>query len=617
MTGAATLVAAPASRGELPRWTKFICRGEDWLLALVLGAIVLLPLIEAVMRKTLDAGISGSATLVQHLGLVASMLGAAVAARDRKLLTLFSLASLFGAALQKAGRFAAHAFAAGVCALLCLASIMLIQAERAAGTVLAYRIPVWVAQAVLPAGFFLIALRLAWHAGESIRPRLAALFLAGTVVASAGMWASHTTLWFLPGLVLLVGCILLGAPVFAALAGVALFLFAQDGAPIASIALDHYRLVINPTLPAIPLFTLAGFILAAGGAPTRLTHLFRALFGRFRGGVAIAATTVGAFFTAFTGASGVTILALGGLLLPLLVAARYRERDAMGLVTSAGSLGVLLPPCLPLVLYAIVANVSIERMFLGALLPGIVMIVLTAWWGSRRDPRGREEIAPFNWRELWLAVGATKWELALPLVALGCLLGGFATPVEAAALTALYTFLVEAVVHGELLRHRRWLAVATECGALVGGVLLILGVALGLTNYLVDIQLPDRAISWATGAIRSKWLFLLALNVVLLAAGCLMDIYSAIVLLAPIVVPIGLAFGVDPVHLGVIFLANLELGYLTPPVGVNLFYASSRFNKPISYVCMSVAPLLPVLLVGVLVITYAPWLSTALPAAFR
>ncbi|MGH8632518.1 MAG: TRAP transporter large permease subunit [Burkholderiales bacterium] len=617
MSSVATLTAVGAGPASPARWRTLPGVVEYWLLALVLAAIVLLPLIEAVLRKTLNAGIAGSATLVQHLTLLASMLGAAAAARDDKLLALFNLTSLLGARAQAIGRFASHAFAAAVCGLLCGASAQLVAAERAAGNVIAYGIPVWAAQSVLPAGFLLIALRLAWRAGASAPVRAAAACLVVGLLASAPLWAAHADLWFFPALLLLVTCALMGAPVFAILAGIALFLFAQQSAPLASIPLDHYRLVVNPALPAIPLFTLAGFILAAGGAPARLTRLFQALFGHFRGGVAIAAVTAGAFFTAFTGASGVTILALGGLLLPLLVAARYRERDALGLVTGAGSLGALLPPCLPIVLYAIVAKVSMQKMFLGALLPGILLIVLAAWWGARRDPRSARDVEPFDWNRARRAVRAAKWELALPVVALASLFGGFATPVEAAALTALYTFVVGTCIHRDLRDRRRWIAVATECGTLVGGVLLILGVALGLTNYLVDIQLTERAVGWATQTIQSKWLFLLALNVLLLAVGCLMDIFSAIVVIAPLVVPIGLAFGVDPVHLGVIILANLELGYLTPPVGVNLFYASSRFNKPISEVCRSVAPLLPILAIGVLLITYLPWLSTALPAAFR
>jgi tripartite ATP-independent transporter DctM subunit len=617
MSGAAASLASFAGRRATVRWRVALHRGEDWLNALVLGAMVLLPLIEAFMRRGFGAGISGSATLVQHLTLLASMLGAALAARDGKLLTLFSVASLAGPGWQAPARFASRTFGAGVCALLCIASLRLMEAERGAGTEIAYGIPVWAGQAVLPAGFLVVALRLAWTSGRGMLARSASALSTLVVLASAPLWIGYPGLWLYPGIILIAACTLFGAPVFALLGGVALFLFLQDGSPIASVPLDHYRLVVNPTLPAIPLFTLTGFILAAGGAPQRLTRLFQALFGHFRGGVAIAAVMVGAFFTAFTGASGVTILALGGLLLPLMVRARYPERDAVGLVTAAGSLGALLPPCLPLLLFAIVANVRIERMFAGALLPGLLMIVLAAWWGARRDTRPRGAMTRFDWGEAWAAARAAKWELALPLVALACLLGGFATPVEAAALSALYALLVEGVMHRELRGRRRWLAVFTECGALVGGVLLILGVAMGLTNYLVDIQLPDRAVAWAMQAIESKWLFLLALNALLLAAGCVMDIFSAIVLLAPIVVPIGIAFGVDPVHLGVIFLANLELGYLTPPVGVNLFYASSRFGKPIPEVCAAVAPLLPVLLAGVLIITYAPWLTTALANAVR
>jgi len=609
---------AAAMRADVPsRWNGLISMTENWLLTLVLAAIVLLPLAEAVLRKLLNTGIGGSAALVQHLTLLASMIGAAVAARDGKLLALFSLTSLSSGRVRATGHFASRVYAATVCVFLCIASLQLVLAERFGGNTIAYRIPVWVAQAILPAGFALIAVRLAWDASSSGPGRGAAVAVLTVILASAPLWTAHPHLWFYPALLLLAACALSGAPVFAILAGSAILLFWRQGAPIASVALDHYRLVVNPSLPAIPLFTLAGFVLAAGGAPERLTRLFQALFGHFRGGVGIAAVAVGAFFTAFTGASGVTILALGGLLLPLLVTAGYRERDALGLVTTVGSLGVLLPPCLPLVLYAIVANVNIERMFLGALLPGMLMIALTAWWGARRDPRGIHALANFQWNEVGRAILAAKWELALPVVTFAGLFGGFATPVEAAALTALYAFVAEALIYRDLRGHRRLIAVTTECGALVGGILLILGVALGLTNYLIDIQLPDRAVAWATHTIQSKWLFLLALNALLLAVGCLMDIFSAIVVVAPLVVPIGVAFGIDPVHLGVIFLANLELGYLTPPVGVNLFYASSRFNKPIGEVCWSVAPLLPTLALGVLVITYAPWLSTALPGAFK
>lgn len=603
--------AAPSRRG---RW---VATAENSLLFLLLSAIVLLPLTESILRKTMGIGIAGSATLVQHITLFVSMIGAAVAAREEKLLALFSVASVFGMKARLVGRFGSHFFAAAAAGFLCVASVEFVVAERAAGNMLAHGIPAWVAQAVLPAGFALIAMRSLRHAASSSCWRGVAMTLFVLLLATAPLWSARADLWFYPALLILAVCALAGAPVFAVLGGIALLLFWKDGAPVASVSLDHYRLVVNPALPAIPLFTLAGFILAAGGAPARLTRLFQMLFGHLRGGMGIAAVSVGAFFTAFTGASGITILALGGLLLPLLVAARYRERDALGLVTVAGSLGVLLPPCLPLVLYAIVAKVSIEQLFLGALLPGILMVALAAWWSARRDTRNRTTVLPFNRDDAIDAIREAKWDLALPLVVFASLFGGFATPVETAALTALYAFAVEALVHRNLRDPRRLVEVTTECGALVGGILLILGVALGLTNYLIDIQLPDRAVGWTTRTIHSKWLFLLALNVLLLAVGCVADIFSAIVVVAPIVVPIGLAFGIDPVHLGVIFLANLELGYLTPPVGVNLFYAATRFNRSLTEVCRAVMPLLPVLALGVLAITYMPWLSTALPNAFK
>ena len=586
---------------------------ENLLLAAALAALAMLPLAEALLRRFAHASIEGSAEFVQHLTLVVSMLGAAVAARDGKLLTLFEFASLGRPRLRAAGRWLANAGGAVASFLLGLGGLNLASTERDAGTVIAYGVPVWAVQLVLPVGFALIGARLLWRSAHAPAWRIAATAACALVLASAPLWAPRPDVWLVPALALLAACALAGAPIFAVLGGLGLGLFWSEHMPIASLALDQYTMVVNPSLPTIPLFTLAGFGLAAGGAPQRLTELFRALFGHFRGGVAIASVVVGAFFTAFTGGSGVTILALGGVLLPLMVAAHHRERDAIGLVTVAGSLGTLLAPCLPLVLYAIVAKIGIERMFLGALPPALLMIALVAAWGARRAPRVAAGAHAFDRRRAWRAIRAAKWELALPAVVFASLFGGFATPVEAAALTALYVFAVEIFVHRELRDSRRLLEVFAGCGALVGGVLLILGVALGLTNYLVDIQWPDHAVAWATGAIHSRWLFLLSLNGLLLLVGSLMEIWSAIVVLPPLLVPVGLAFGIDPVHLGVIFLANLELGYLTPLVGINLFYASSRFDRPILEVCRAVLPLFPVLAFGVLVTTYVPWLSTVLP----
>jgi len=371
-------------------------------------------------------------------------------------------------------------------------------------------------------------------------------------------------------------------------------------------------LVINPVLPTLPLFTLAGYFQAEGGAAKRLVRVFTALFRSFHGGPALVTVLACAFFTSVTGASGVTILALGGLLMPALVGARYTEKNALGLLTGSGSLGLLLPPCLPIIVYAIVAHVPIQQMFLGGLIPAFVMIIATSLWGTYRAPVDHER-HPFDGKEAGLALWDAKWELLMPVVALVALFSGLATPVEASALTGLYAFLTEAVIHRDLQVFRDGPRVMSECGLLIGGVLLILGVSLGFTNYLVDAEVPTRAVEWTTRNIHSSFLFLLLLNGFMAVVGCLIKTYPAIVIEVPLLVPLGAAYGIDPIRLGIIFLANMELGYLTPPVGLNLLMSSYRFHKPVGEVLRSVLPVVAVLSMGVLLITDIPGLTTATP----
>jgi tripartite ATP-independent transporter DctM subunit len=358
-------------------------------------------------------------------------------------------------------------------------------------------------------------------------------------------------------------------------------------------------------------------------------RVFQSVVGQFRGGPGIVTALVCAFFTAFTGASGVTVLALGGLLMPVLLQARYSERSALGLVTGAGSLGLLFPPCLPLILYAVIAQrtiqnlefpegatppeVSINSLFLGGLGPGILLVGMTALWAIHAGPKDYKDRPAFNAREAIAAMRAAKWELLLPALVITAMLLGWATPVEAAALSALYAFLTQTAFHRDLSLFKDVPRVMTECGMIIGGVLLILGVAMGLTKFLILDDVPTMGVEWVKGTVHSPWMFLLLLNVFLLVVGCLMDIYSAIVVVVPLIVPMGLAFGMDPVHLGIVFLANLQLGFLTPPVGMNLFLASYRFNKPMSTVTRATFPMMVVLAVGVLLITYLPALTTWLP----
>ena len=590
---------------------------ENLVVVFALAAMVVLPLLEMLLRLLFQKSLFGSSALVQHLTLVTGMAGGALAARDNRLLSLSSATTFLRGRWKAAARILSGGVAAALTGWLAAAGVQFVQSERAAGDVLAWGVPVWVVQLLLPVGFGVIALRLVWHGAENWRGRAAVLGLAGALVA-AGIWLPiPPDQLTVPALGLLLVATVAGAPVFVTLGGAAMILFWGEGSPVASIPLDHYRLVTNPTLPAIPLFTLAGYFLAEGGASKRLVRVFQALVGSVRGGPALVTALVCAFFTSFTGASGVTILALGGLLLPVLLEARYSERSALGLLTSAGSLGLLFPPCLPLILYAIIAKVPIKEMFWGGALPGVVLVLATVLWGMRQAPRPVGPGRSFQWGEARRAIWEAKWELLIPVVALGTLLGGYSTAVEASALTAAYAFFVETCVYRDLKWRKDVPRVMAEAGLLVGGILLILGVALGLTNYLINAEVPKRAVEWATGTIHHPWIFLLLLNLFLLVVGCLMDIYSAIVVVVPLLVPLGVAFGIDPVHLGIIFLANLELGFLTPPVGMNLFIASYRFGKPLSEVTRAVVPMLGVLFLGVLLITYVPALTTWLPRLFK
>lgn len=593
---------------------------EPVLMSLLLAALMVLPLAGIVLRKFSSVSFGGAAAIQQHLTLLIGLLGGALAARDRRLIAISTLPNLLTGRWLAAARIFGGAVAATITVFLCVAAAQLVQSEREGGKILAYGLPVWTVQLVMPVCFALIAFRLVWHAADRGRGRLVALALAAGLVA-LGLYAPvEPARLVVPALLTLLAAILLGAPIFVMLGGAALILFWGDDLPIASISLTHYSMVTNPTLATIPLFTLAGYFLAEGGASRRLIRVFVALLGPFRGGPAIAAILLCAFFTSFTGASGVTILALGGLLMPALMGAGYSERTTLGLLTSSGGLGLLVPPSLPLILYAIVAGtsadaggVTIEKMFLGGLGPAVLLVAMMVWLGVRLGPKQAVVRPRFDRAEVARALADAKWELLLPVVALVALFGGFATPVEAAAVTAAYAFVIETWVHRDFRRARDLRRVMAECGLLVGGVLLILGVALGFTNYLLDIQAPDRAVEWVTGAIESKWAFLLAFNVCLLLVGCLMDMYSAIVVMVPLLVPLGRAYGVDPIHLGIIFLANLELGLLTPSAGINVFLSSYRFNKPVLTVSRAVLPMQGALLVGVLLITYLPPLTTWLP----
>ncbi|MFO1476382.1 MAG: TRAP transporter large permease subunit [Verrucomicrobiota bacterium] len=622
MTGEIPSPGTPDAAGGRLRWLWQI---ENLLVALALALLMILPLIEVVGRKLFHGGLSGAGALQQHLVLIIGLLGGMFAARDRRLLSLSTLTTFLKGRWQTFARVFSSSFATGITVFLCLAAIQLVQSEKEGGKILAYGIPLWTVELIMPIGFGVIALRLLWHSADTWRGRLVALAIAGALVWIGFHppfgWAPSKLV--VPGLIALLIAVVLGAPIFVMLGGAALILFWGEEIPISSISLTHYSMVTNPTLPTVPLFTLAGYFLAEGGASKRLIRVFQALLGQFRGGPALVTVLACAFFTSFTGASGVTILALGGLLMPVLMGAGYSERSTLGMLTGSGGLGLLFPPSLPLILYAIVASsntkgagVTIERMFLGGLGPGVLLVGMAVWLGMKLGPKDGRERPKFDAVEARRAIWAAKWELLLPVVALVSLFAGFATPVEAAAVTAFYAFIVETFVYRDFKGPGEVAKVMAECGLLVGGVLLILGVALGFTNYLIDAQIPSRAVEWVTGTVHSKIAFLLALNLCLLVVGCVMDMFSAIVVVVPIIVPLGIAYGIDPIHLGIIFLTNMELGLLTPTAGINIFLSSYRFNKPVLQVSRAVIPMQLVIITGLLLITYFPPLTTFLPRLF-
>jgi len=419
--------------------------------------------------------------------------------------------------------------------------------------------------------------------------------------------------WLL--LPLLVLAAFFGAPLFSIIAGATLFAFASQDIDTVSVAIEMYRMAEAPMLIAIPLFTFAGYLLSEGGAPRRLLRLSRALLGWMPGGLAVVSLVACAIFTAFTGASGVTVIAMGGLLLPALLAEKYSERFTFGLLTTSGSLGLLFPPSLPIILVAYVASVSVDQLFVAGIVPGTVLLLLLGTYAvqvARRDHLPRQR---FSWRELAGAARAAAWEIPLPFVVVGGIYSGKVTVTEAASLTAMYALLAETLVYRDI-RFGDLRRLFTESMVLVGGILIILGTALGLTNYLIDAEVPNSIFEWIQKWIGSRFVFLVLLNVFLLIVGCMMDIFSAILVVMPLILPVAKAYEVNPVHLGIIFLANLEIGYFTPPVGLNLFIGSFRFGKPVMELARASLPFLGLYILALLLITYVPALSLWLIHSF-
>ncbi len=626
---------------EIRRSGVIIKSAENSLVSITLGAMVLLPFTEILSRLIFRSGLTGYDDLLKHITLWASLLAALIATREQQHISFgFSRQSDGVSILRRAAETGVSLTGAVLSLYMTIASLSFLligfaPERRVTG------IPIiWVA-GIIPLVFLGMTLYFLKTAGNTT-PRKILYF---PVVAVAGLLLAFPAIlnllylgpfmppiWMdnfldfyyqffqkadLPLILVLAGLTFYGLPIFLFLGGTAIILFAGNWGVAEVLPNELYNLLTGASIPAIPLFTLTGFILSQGKAGNRLVNLFQALLGRIPGGLSITAILICAFFTTFTGASGVTILALGGLLAFILIdTGGYSEKFTKGLLTSSGSIGLLFPPSLPIIMYAVIAQISVKDMFLGGLIPGTLLIAGLSIMGIihnyRRKKLGLEKKPE---RKKGMSLGKafknSLGDLLLPVIILLLYFGGITTLVETGAAAVVYVLILEVLIFREL----KWKDMKNIIGRsmpVIGGVLIILAMAKGLSYFIVDAELPAMLTNFLRTRVSSPLMFLLMLNIVLLATGCLMDIYSAIMVVAPLIIPLGELYGIHPVQLGIIFLANLQLGYLTPPVGMNLFLASYTFKSPINRIYRDVVPFLLILLVAVLLISYVPWFSTAL-----
>ena len=618
------------------RLARAVRAAEDSLASLTIVLLAAVLLVEVVARKVFDTGVRHSGVYVEHLVLAATFVAGAVTSREKRHLAL-ATGLFLPKGLKGPAETLSAALAAGLTLAFGLSSLSFARNAFAAADRVGF-LPKRLVVLVMAAGFLAMSLRFVTGL-ERKRARLAAGAAAavlglvlgfeplvqlltgagagGGVGAAAGLVAAQAALRPVlaaaagPLILVLAGAAFLGLPIFTVLGGIAYLLFVKGGLPLEIVPNQAYAVLTGSAIPAIPLFAAVGFFLSESRAGERMVRLFQAVFGWVPGGLTVMAVLVCAFFTTFTGASGVTILALGGLLAVVLKKAGYPKRFSVGLLTASGSIGLLFPPSLPVIIYGVTAQTSIKDMFVGGLLPGAFLVVSVMAVGvvfswRRGVPRRRP-----NLREAAAALRGSVWELILPVLVFGLYFGGVAGLQESAAVALLYVWVVETFVTRDM-RARDLPRILLKAVPIIGGVLVIIALANALSYYVIDAQIPQRLGDWVAATISSKYVFLLLLNLALLVVGSLMDIYSAILVVVPLIIPLGNHFGIHPVHLGIIFLANLELGYLTPPVGLNLFLASYRFDEPINRVYRDVLVFLLLGLAAVLLITYVPLLTTAL-----
>lgn len=583
---------------------------EFYFTNIIIAFLISLPVLEVVARFFGTTAITSSRMVVQHLTLWVGFFGAVLASSRGKLLSLSS-SNLF----EPESSFSIKHFIAKSTSLIILislfwGSLQLVTVEYQYPVNISPLISRWFAQSIMPISLMLMSVILFFKSYSSLKNKFALLIsilLFLSIVSIPQVRESSVTLWF--SFFSIIFSLFYGLPIFLGLGGIAALLFWFDWTPLSAISAETYRIVVSPTLPTIPLFTIAGFLLAESKSSIRLLSLFQALFGWIPGGTPIVLVIICGFFTAITGGSGVTILALGGLLMPMLIKDGFSKDFSLGLITVSGSIGLLFPPSLPLIIYGVTAGVSIKSIFLGGIIPGLLILVIVASWAIFSSKRQSVAVYDFKINNIKSALIESKWEIAIPFIIMFGIFGGYMTLVETAAISALYVLFITVVIYRDI-SFPKVGNILIDCCALIGGVLIILGVAMGLTSYIIDAEVPMMLLEWVKTNISSKYIFLILLNVFLLIVGCMMDIFSATIIVVPLIKPIAAYFGIDPIHLAIIFIANLELGYLTPPVGMNLFLSAYRFDESMKSVYTSTMPFYFVMLFCVILITYFPILST-------
>ena len=585
----------------------------DWLCLFLFFILISFPIFQILGRYINFFSIPASQEIVQHMTLWIGFVGAVIAARSNRLLSVVREPVFNSLEKVSLAQFFVHVVSLSVVFVLSVSYLKMIQIGFQYPDYIAPYIPSWFAQSIIPIGLILIWYQMILTSSSDSKYRLfvSVISIIPTIVLYFWQFPLANSLLLWSKVIFSIALVAFGLPIFILLALLSILFFLSEPSEwatnydlISTISDSAYRIVVSPTLAAIPIFTLAGYILAESNVSERLIKFFRASLGWLPGSTVLIVVLLCAFFTALTGGSGVTILALGAILYPILIHDGYSKQFSLGIITTAGSLGLLFPPSLPAIIYSVTAGINPLELFKQALIPAIFLMSIMFFYGLYKRPKSKH-VKKFIFKEASKTAKVAKWEIAIPLLIILSLFSGFATLVESAALLVLYVLTVELYIFKDI-SLKSLPEIVINCSTLVGGVLIILGFAMGFTGYLVDAQIPLKILNYVQSTISSKIVFLLALNILLLVVGCLMDVFSAIIVVVPLIAPLATYFGIDPFHLAIIFIANLELGYITPPVGMNLYLSSYRFDKDMPTIYSATLPFFFIRLIGVILITYIP-----------